>query len=91
MFRVTDSWWLDVKLGVRMLVKYPGLALAGGAGIAVAVAIAAGDSALSMTTFWLPAYPSRKATGSSRSRFGTRWHAVLNRAFYTITTSGAKS
>ena len=37
-----DSWWLDVKLGVRMLVKYPGLALAGGAGIAVAVAIAAG-------------------------------------------------
>jgi len=37
-----DSWWLDVKLGVRMLVKYPGLALAGGAGIAVVVAIATG-------------------------------------------------
>lgn len=36
------SWWLDVKLGVRMLVKYPGLALVGGIGIAVAVAIAAG-------------------------------------------------
>jgi hypothetical protein len=41
-FRALDSWWLDVKLGVRMLVKYPGLALAGGAGIAVAVALAAG-------------------------------------------------
>ncbi len=36
-----DSWWLDVKLGFRMLIKYPGLALAGGAGIAVAVALAA--------------------------------------------------
>ena len=42
MFRALDSWWLDVKLGVRMLIKYPGLALAGGVGIAVAVAIAAG-------------------------------------------------
>jgi len=37
-----DSWWLDFKLGARMLIKYPGLALAGGTGIAVAVAIAAG-------------------------------------------------
>jgi predicted permease len=41
-FRALDSWWLDVKLGLRMLVKYPALALAGGAGIAVAVALAAG-------------------------------------------------
>jgi putative ABC transport system permease protein len=38
----SDSWRLDAKLGVRMLIKYPGLALTGGAGIAVAVAIAAG-------------------------------------------------
>jgi putative ABC transport system permease protein len=37
-----DTWWLDVKLGARMLIKYPGLALVGGIGIAVAVAIAAG-------------------------------------------------
>ncbi|MFN7935908.1 MAG: ABC transporter permease [Bryobacteraceae bacterium] len=36
------SWWLDLKLGLRMLRKFPGLTLAGGAGIAVAVAIAAG-------------------------------------------------
>jgi len=34
--------WLDIKLGIRMLFKNPGLTLAGGAGIAVAVAIAAG-------------------------------------------------
>jgi putative ABC transport system permease protein len=36
-----DSLALDVKLGVRMLVKYPGLALVGGLGMAVAIAIAA--------------------------------------------------
>ena len=30
--------WLDVKLGVRMLVKYPGLSVVGGIAIAVAVA-----------------------------------------------------
>jgi len=40
--RNLNSWWLDIKLGVRMLIKYPGLALAGGAGIAVAVAISTG-------------------------------------------------
>ena len=40
--RHLDSWWLDLRLGVRMLIKYPGLALTGGAGIAVAVAIAVG-------------------------------------------------
>jgi predicted permease len=31
--------WLDVKLGVRMLAKYPGLSVISGVGIAVAVAI----------------------------------------------------
>lgn len=35
-----DSWWLDIKLGSRILIKYPGLTIAGVAGIAVAVAIA---------------------------------------------------
>ena len=33
---------LDLKLGVRMLVKYPGLTLVGGLGMAVAIAIGAG-------------------------------------------------
>src|SRR5262245_31397089 len=40
--RTIDTFWLDVKLGVRMLIRYPGLALVGVFGIAVAVAIAAG-------------------------------------------------
>ena len=34
--------WLDVKLGVRMLAKSPGLSLVGGLGMAVAIAIGAG-------------------------------------------------
>ncbi len=39
-FRLLDYWWLDVKLGLRMLIKHPGLTLVGGLGMAVAVAIA---------------------------------------------------
>jgi len=34
--------WIDVKLGVRMLVKYPGLSLAAVIGMALAIAIGAG-------------------------------------------------
>ena len=56
-FRALDSWWLDVKLGVRMLVKYPGLALAGGAGIAAAVAIAAGGFSLIYDNFLTTSVP----------------------------------
>ncbi len=40
--KISRAWWLDLKLGWRMLLKYPGLALAGGFGIAVGVAISAG-------------------------------------------------
>lgn len=45
--------WLDVKLGLRMLVKHPGLSLVGGVGIAVAVAI----SAAAFTFFYSALYP----------------------------------
>ena len=57
MFRALDSWWLDVKLGLRMLVKYPGLALAGGAGIAVAVALAAGGYSVIYGSFLASSVP----------------------------------
>lgn len=40
--------WLDVKLGFRMLVKYPGLTVVGGLAIAFAVAVAA--AAFELTT-----------------------------------------
>jgi putative ABC transport system permease protein len=36
--RALDNWWLDTKLGARMLIKYPGLSLVGCLGIAVAIA-----------------------------------------------------
>lgn len=41
-FVKTGISWLDVKLGTRMLFKYPGLTLIGGLGMAVAIAIGAG-------------------------------------------------
>jgi putative ABC transport system permease protein len=56
-FRALDSWWLDVKLGVRMLIKYPGLAMVGGFGIAVGVAIAAGGFSVIYGTFLAPSLP----------------------------------
>ena len=34
--------WMDVKLGLRMLVKYPGLTTAGGLAIAIAIGLGAG-------------------------------------------------
>jgi predicted permease len=48
--------WLDIKLAFRMLVKYPGLTLTGGLGIAVAVAIGVGFFALFHSRFY-PAIP----------------------------------
>jgi len=52
-----DSWWLDVKLGVRMLIKYPGLALVGVFGIAVGVAIAAGGFSVIYGAYLAPSLP----------------------------------
>ena len=34
--------WMDLKLGLRMLVKYPGLTIAGGLAIAIAIGLGAG-------------------------------------------------
>jgi putative ABC transport system permease protein len=41
-FRLLDQSWLDVKLALRMLVRYPGLTVVGVLGMSVAMAIAAG-------------------------------------------------
>jgi len=38
-FRWLDDSRIDFKLGARMLVKYPGLSIIGGAGLAVAIAV----------------------------------------------------
>ena len=38
--------WIDIKLGIRMLVKYPGLSLVAVIGMALAIAIGAGYFAI---------------------------------------------
>jgi predicted permease len=45
-FRLLDQSWLDVKLALRMLVRYPGLAVVSVLGMSVAMAIAAGAFAI---------------------------------------------
>jgi putative ABC transport system permease protein len=40
-FRGIENWWLDLKLGGRMLVKSPGLTIVGGLGMAIGIAIGA--------------------------------------------------
>jgi ABC-type antimicrobial peptide transport system permease subunit len=37
--RWIDAGWLDVRLGLRLLRKFPGLTLVGGVGMAVAIAV----------------------------------------------------
>ena len=50
-FRALDSWWLDFKHGALMLIQYPGLTPAGGFGMAMAVASAAGAVSISWGRF----------------------------------------
>ena len=40
-FRWLDSWWLDLKLGARLLVKYPGLSIVGGCAMTFGIAFGA--------------------------------------------------
>ena len=47
---------LDLKLGARMLLKYPGLTLVGGLGMAVAIAVAGGFFSV-MSSFVSPTIP----------------------------------
>jgi hypothetical protein len=45
-FRVLDQAWLDIKLAVRMLGRYPGLTVVGVLGMSVAMAISVGAFAI---------------------------------------------
>jgi predicted permease len=47
--RWLEDAWVDVKLGVRMLVKYPGLTIIGGIGMAVGIAISTASFAFFYT------------------------------------------
>ena len=56
-FHRIDVWWLDIKLGIRILRRFPGLALVGVFGIAVAVAIAVGGFSIVYNNFIAPSLP----------------------------------
>lgn len=60
--RMTSMSWIDVKLGIRMLVKYPGLTLVGGT--AMAFAIFVGVVAFTMLTVMM--YPSLPLKAADR-------------------------
>jgi putative ABC transport system permease protein len=55
-FRLLDQSWLDVKLALRMLIRYPGLTVVGVVGMSVAMAIAAGSFTI-VNTLLSPALP----------------------------------
>ena len=66
--------WLDFKLGLRMLVKYPGLTLVGGLGMAVAIAIGAGFFAF----FYSHLYPTLPLEEGDRIVALENWDVVVN-------------
>jgi predicted permease len=71
----TGISWLDVKLGARMLVKYPGLTLVGGLAMAVAIAIGATSSQAfhALTAPALPLDDGERVVGIQN------WDAAANR------------
>ena len=68
--------WLDFKLGARMLLKYPGLTLIGGFGMAIAIAVSAGF----FIFFYSFMYPSALPLNEGDRIVGIMsWDAVANR------------
>ena len=67
-----DAWFLDFKLGFRMLVKYPGLTLAGGLAMAVAIAISLGFASAFDSFLYTP--PILKGVVTVRS-----WNMTIGR------------
>ena len=54
--------WLDAKLGIRLLAKYPGLSIVAVVGMALAILIGAGTSR-SSAPCWIRRCPSMKGSG----------------------------
>ncbi len=66
--------WLELKLGLRMLRKYPGLTLVGGLGMAVAIAIGAGF----FSFFSAYIYPTIPLEGGDRLVGVENWDVARN-------------
>jgi putative ABC transport system permease protein len=74
----TGMSWMDFKLGWRMLVKYPGLTLVGGLGMAVAIAIGAGSFAL----IYASLHPTLPLDEGERIVGLENWDADINNQDY---------
>jgi predicted permease len=70
----TGVSWLDVRLGLRMLVRYPGLTLVGGLGMAVAIAI----GAISFTFIYSGLHPTLPLTEGDRIVGIENWDTSWN-------------
>ena len=70
------GWSLDLKLGARMLGKYPGLAIVGGLGMALTTAIGAGAYAVFNTYF----YPDLPLHEGDRVVMVANWDPTLRNA-----------
>lgn len=75
-FRLLDESWLDVKLGARMLIKYPGLTLVGVLGMSIAIGIGAGSFAF----FYSYLYPTLPLDEGERVIGIVNWDAATNRS-----------
>ena len=73
-FRWLDDSRIDFKLGARMLVKYPGLSLVGGIGLAAAIAI--GASAFAITYAYI--YSTLPIDEGNRVVAVENWNVELN-------------
>ena len=71
---------LDLKLGARMLAKYPGLTLAGGLALAMAIGIGAGWFDLIGDQFVDPSLPLDEGDRIVGVETGTRWRAQARAA-----------
>jgi predicted permease len=76
MFRWLAGWPMDLKLGGRMLVKYPGLTIVGG--VAMAFAICVGTVIFQMLSLFV--YPSLPLPQGDRLVRIRNWDVAANRA-----------
>ena len=73
-FRWIGNSWVDVKLGARMLRKYPGLTIVGGLGMAAAVAI----STISFAFFYSHLYATLPLDEGDRIVALENWNVEAN-------------
>ena len=77
----------DYKLGVRMLLKYPGLTIAGGLALAIAIGIGAGWYDLADKLLW-PSIPLPEGDRVVCSRRRMPWRTSLSSVSLGTSSNG---